>query len=405
MRRIRYAVLLSCCYALPSHANNPALQQLFFSACNGATGALAARCAETPDAQGDLSGDSERSLNPSQILSGNMAGVEAAQAKAKQARERALGGEVAEAPQLTMGPFSLLLNARYTDEERWKDALQDRERGYEMSQTALEVGLDYRASDNLVWGGLLSYGTGTMDFMGEAPGVNFTPADQAGKVDRDSYGIALFAAYAYDSGAYVDVAAGYDWDDLKLERRSVFQETTRTVAQTDSFTRGSTDGRQWWMAVNGGMDWSQGAYGYGVYGGLTYTDSKVDGFQEEDVSGTGLAMSMGSVERTSVLGRIGVRGQRAISTTQGVLLPYMRVEYEHEFDGEADSTRASYVLDANGNQLVLGGDSADDGHFNVGLGMVAIMPNGWMPFIDVDALVGESNWDRYRVALGLRKEF
>jgi len=264
-----------------------------------------------------------------------MAGVEAAQAKAKQARERALGGESTASPQLTMGPFSLLVNARHTDEERWKDPLQDRERGYEMSQTALEVGMDYRASDNLVWGGLLSYGTGTMDFMVEEAGVNFTPADQAGKDDRDSFGIALFAAYAFGSGAYVDVAAGYDWDDLELERRSVFQETTRTVSQTDSFTRGSTDGRQWWMAVNGGVDWNAGAFGYGVYGGLTYTDSKVDGFQEEDVSGTGLAMSMGSVERTSVLGRIGVRGQRAISTTQGVLLPYMRVEYEHEFDGEA----------------------------------------------------------------------
>jgi len=45
MHRIRYAVLLSCCYALPSHANNPALQELFFTACHGATGALAARCA------------------------------------------------------------------------------------------------------------------------------------------------------------------------------------------------------------------------------------------------------------------------------------------------------------------------------------------------------------------------
>jgi len=401
MRPLGYLALLSLGFAANSQASNPALQELFFGACGGATGTLATRCGETPDGLGDLSGDSESSLNPSQILSGNVSGIEAAQAKAREARERARDGESAE---LSVGPFSLLVNARYTNEERKRDPLKDRERGYELSQRGLELGLDYRVSDRIVWGGLFSYERGDLDFAGERPGVNFTPASQAGKIDRDSFGLAAFVAYAFDSGAYVDLTAGYDWDDLTIERRSVFQENTRSIPQTDSLTRGSTDGRQWWMGLNGGMDWSAGANSYGVYGGAAYTRSKVDGYDENDLSNTGLAMSFASVKRTSLTGRVGVRGQRAVSTAQGVLIPQVRVEYEREFDGKADDTRAAYLLDPNRNQLTLPGDGASGGHFNVGLGLLAVMPNGWMPFIDVETLVGESNWDRYRVALGLRKE-
>lgn len=401
MRPLRYLALLSLGAVANAQASNPALQELFFSACGSATGTLAARCGETPGGLGDLSGDSESSLNPSQILSGNVSGIEAAKAKAREARERARNGESAE---LSVGPFSLLVNARYSNEERTRDPTTERERGYELSQRGLELGLDYRVSDQVVWGGIFSYEKGDLDFAGERPGVNFTPASRAGKIDRDSLGLAAFVAFAFDSGAYLDLTAGYDWDDLTIERRSVFQETTRSVPQTDSLTRGSTDGRQWWMGVNGGRDWSAGANSYGVYGGVTYTRSEVDSYDENDVSNTGLAMSFASVKRSSLMGRIGVRGQRAVSTAQGVLIPQARLEYEREFDGKADNTRASYLLDADRNQLTLRGDGASGGHFNLGVGLLAVFPNGWMPFIDVEALVGESDWDRYRVALGLRKE-
>lgn len=401
MRPLRYLALLSLGAVANAQASNPALQELFFGACGSATGTLVARCGETPGGLGDLSGDSESSLNPSQILSGNVSGIEAAKAKAREARERARNGESAD---LSVGPFSLLVNARYSNEERTRDPTTERERAYELSQRGLELGLDYRVSDRVVWGGIFSYEKGDLDFAGERPGVNFTPASRAGKIDRDSLGLAAFVAFAFDSGVYLDLTAGYDWDDLTIERRSVFQETTRSVPQTDSLTRGSTDGRQWWMGVNGGRDWSAGANSYGVYGGATYTRSKADGYDERDVSNTGLAMSFASVKRTSLSGRVGVRGQRAMSTAQGVLIPQVRLEYEREFDGKADNTRASYLLDADRNQLTLRGDSASGGHFNLGVGLLAVLPNGWMPFIDVEALVGESDWDRYRVALGLRKE-
>ncbi|MCC5869662.1 MAG: autotransporter outer membrane beta-barrel domain-containing protein [Gammaproteobacteria bacterium] len=401
MRSLGYLAVVCLGAATTAQASNPALQELFFSACAGATGALAARCGETPDGLGNLSGDSESSLNPSQILSGNVSGIEAAQAKAQAARERASNGESAD---LNLGPFSLLLNARYSDEERRRDPGMDRERGYELSQRALELGFDYRVSDRVVWGGIFSYEKGKLDFAGERPGVNFTPASRAGRTDRDGLGLAVFAAYAFESGAYLDFTAGYDWDDLTIERRSVFQETTRNVSQTDSLTRGSTDGRQWWTSLNGGMNWSAGANGYGIYGGATYTRSRIDGYDETDLSNSGLAMSFASVARSSLTGRVGLRGQRAVSTAQGVLIPQARVEYEREFDGEADSTGAAYLLDTNRNQLTLRGDSAKGGRVNLGLGLLAVLPNGWMPFIDAEMLVGESNRDRYRIALGLRKE-
>lgn len=48
-----------------ARADNAPFQAFFFSVCGGASGVLAARCNETPDGLGNLSGDSESSLNPS----------------------------------------------------------------------------------------------------------------------------------------------------------------------------------------------------------------------------------------------------------------------------------------------------------------------------------------------------
>ena len=70
MRFFGLLVLVSTCIGGNSaEAANDSLQSLFFLACLNPSANLAVRCAETVDDEGDLSGDSETSLNPTQVLS------------------------------------------------------------------------------------------------------------------------------------------------------------------------------------------------------------------------------------------------------------------------------------------------------------------------------------------------
>ena len=119
---------------LSAQADNAALQALFFDACANPSGALAERCAETPGGLGDLSGDSESSLNPSQTLGATAATGSLVRERAERARRRdghpAGDGEDTAGAVLDLGPFSLLINGHGACEDRDRTVDVDAERGY-----------------------------------------------------------------------------------------------------------------------------------------------------------------------------------------------------------------------------------------------------------------------------------
>ena len=93
MKRICTYLSLTAMAATPTaHAANADLQNFFFDACVNPAGLLATRCAQTPGGLGDLSADSESSLNPSQTLSRNDGSLSAAQQRAQAVRDRLHGG-------------------------------------------------------------------------------------------------------------------------------------------------------------------------------------------------------------------------------------------------------------------------------------------------------------------------
>lgn len=90
--RLRHApppLTLALLAATSAHAANGSFQDFFVDVCSAPTGTLADRCDETPGAAGDLSGDSESSLNPSQNASHNQATLASAQLRSRQAGEKA----------------------------------------------------------------------------------------------------------------------------------------------------------------------------------------------------------------------------------------------------------------------------------------------------------------------------
>lgn len=400
------AVMLLACVA--ARADNAALQNLFFDACAGAAGALSERCAETTGGLGDLSSDSESSLNPSQALSGTASAHSMARERSERARERgerlldheqaATGGG------LDLGPFSLLVNGHGLSEDRDRTVDVDSERGYELDTWGAQIGLDYRFAPGLVAGALVTWETSDLDFDREAPGVNFTPQGRAGTVEQDSLGVTVFANLQVGERGYVDLSGGYIDSDYTLDRRAIFQESQRLVPQTLTRTRATPDGEEVWAAVAAGYAARAGGWSIDPHLGVTYSRAKIDGYRERDVSGTGLAMAVNDLTSRSVLGQVGVRFTRAISRPGYVLLPQFNAEYVREFERDGPTTRVSYLLDQAGNSLALEADRRDRDFLDVGVGLVLLLPNGWMPFLEYETTLGLDDVDRRRISLGLRVE-
>ena len=407
--RILSSTIAGLLLAAPqAQAANPEFQNFLFDVCLTPSGALAVRCAETPGATGNVSGDSESSLNPSQNLSHNQPAISVAQTRSKEARERGeklRDGGAEEGAKLAVGPFSLLVNLHGTWFERDTDALLDAERGFEGDSQAAEVGLDYRLSDRSVIGAIVGFERTDYEFVAEAAGVNFVPASVAGEADSDNLYLTLFASWNVGKTGYFELSGGYEQSDGSYRRNSVFQESTRTLPQVDVEVEGDADGDVTWFSANGGFDVNRGAWSFGPYLGLTHTSSKVDAYTERDLSASGLNMSFASTSRDSLLGHAGFRVSYAASTRTGVVLPQLRLEYQNEFEDDAQDVTAQFALDASGNQYQMNGDSADKSSLNAGFSLAIVLQNGWMPFFDYSILIGNDGLDRQRATLGLRVEF
>jgi uncharacterized protein YhjY with autotransporter beta-barrel domain len=407
--RILSSTIAGLLLAAPqAQAANPEFQSFLFDVCLTPSGALATRCAETTGGTGDVSGDSESSLNPSQNLSHNQPAVSVAQTRSKEARERGeklRDGEGEEETKLSVGPFSLLVNLHGTWFERDTDALLNAERGFEGDSQAAEIGLDYRLSDRAVIGAIAGFERTDYEFVAEAAGVNFVPASIAGEADSANLYLTLFASWNVGKTGYFELSGGYEQSDGSYRRNSVFQESTRTVPQVDVQVEGDADGEVTWFSANGGFDVIRGAWTFGPYLGLTHTSSKVDDYTERDLSASGLNMRFSSTTRDSLLGHAGLRVSYAGSTRAGVVLPQLRLEYQSEFEDDAQQVAAQFALDPAANEYLISGDSGDKNSLNAGFSLAIIRPNGWMAFFDYSILLGNDGLDRSRATLGLRVEF
>lgn len=394
-------------------AQNAVFQNFFFDVCANPAGALATRCAETPGAGGNLSGDSESSLNPSQALSASESALAKARERTREILEKLeaerdqAGGQVTapEDDSLSFGRWSLLFNHRTTIFDQDRDPLADAERGFDGETYSFQFGADTRLDDRSVVGAIFSYDRTETEFDRDQFGRNFTPANNEGANTANNFSLTAFGSYSVTDGLYVDASAGVGVGLFTFERNVVFQETNRVVPQTDVNVEGDTEGLQVQAGAGVGYDLYLGAVTLGPYARMNFVHNELSSYTEDDPNNTGLAMVIDPDPRQSFTATIGARAAWSVSADWGVWVPQARAEFEHEFDNDPQITTTRFVNDLNNNTFTLVGDEPDRDYWTVGFGMLFILPNGWMPFVDYEALLAYDDLDRHRFTAGLRAEF
>ncbi len=384
-------------------ATNDALQGLFFAACNNPTGALAERCAQTTDGLGNLSGDSETSLNPSQVLSGHQQGTRELLSRNQQGPSEE-HNEEAPATTIEIGDWALGVSAGRSWESFDREQDVDNERSYDADGSWAALTLDYSFSADTQMGFMLSAERDDLTYGGNNVGRNFTPPNSAGRVESDAIGGGLFLTSWLTDHVYVDAKVGMSQGDRKYRRNSVFQESNRVVAQTNSVTEGETDIESTWASIAVGADWQRGAWTLGASAELSYVSTEIDAFDEKDLSNTGLAMHFDAAKQSSDELRINLSAQRAISTDFGVVVPFARVGFIGGFNGDEVKISSRYLLDGSNNELEVVTDEADESYYVGNLGVTLVMPNGWMGFIEGEYWGGYEDLHRGSISIGIRAE-
>jgi outer membrane lipase/esterase len=267
----------------------------------------------------------------------------------------------------------------------------DRELGFEYDSQGVTAGVDYRFTDNFVFGGTFGYNSIKSDFDASR-----------GSLDLDGYSFSLYSTY-YKDDFYLDSIFSGGWNDFDTRRHIQLPGFNQTA-------NGETQGNDFSFNITGGYDFHEQGLTYGPYGRVSYQNVQIDGYQESPsnpgAAGFGALATIGKQNAVSLQTALGGQLSYAISTTFGVLMPTVRAEWVHEFHDGSKPLNWSFSSVPNQTTLFTNaGDGADRNFGNLGAGLSATFPHGASAFLFYEAMVGRDNLAEHSINAGVRAEF
>ncbi|WP_183085193.1 putative Ig domain-containing protein [Trinickia fusca] len=218
--------------------------------------------------------------------------------------------------------------------------------GFRFTTGGITAGADYRVSDQFSIGAGFGYGHDSTD-IGSA----------GTKSMGDSYSVALYGSYRPMPTLFVDGVAGFG--TLSFDSR-------RWVSDANDFATGNRNGRQVFASLSAGYERRDSTWLISPYGRLSVSESTLDQFSE---TGAGLnALTYFAQTVTTVSGTLGLRSELEQKTRWGTFLPYARVEYQHDFNGQSNAGLAYADLASFGPAYTVSGSPYGRDSMQIGVG-------------------------------------
>lgn len=265
------------------------------------------------------------------------------------------------------------------------------EANFDSNRGGITVGLDSPMSWGLIGGALnYNYTSGEFDHNG-------------GDFQQNSFGGLFYGSYYPSDSSFIDgviglAGKGYDLDRTIVANNAIFGKA-----------KGDTSGLEFQSSLSGGYDFSFDNFTIGPRAGIHYlrtdlSDFTEDGFGTVDNLGnpvSPLALHYDDQVKDSLTTTVGFQGSVAISTSFGVVVPQVNAEYVHEFLNDRRTVHANF---SDGTPLNFVTDPPDRDYFNVGGGVVFVLPDGISPFFNYSAEVANRFEEVHTVTAGVRLE-
>lgn len=307
--------------------------------------------------------------------------------------------------------------------------------GYDLDGLGLNAGGDYRLDPKRYVGFNASIRELDLDYLNNST-AEVTTVDLAG------YGL-----WFKDDSWYIQSHAGFGTSDIDMARQLQFTSRSTVIVLPDGTTffdpdspreeivstfASDTDASRLFASVVAGRDFHRGPVTIGVSGMLDYLDVSVDGYTEasDNFGGIPLQLEIDDYDHQSLRFIAGVDVSRSISTSYGVVTPFVRGEWIHEFKDEPTEITARFTGDPfsvgfeQNNLFYSGGvpavdpatgdpdpttftitsDDPDTNYFQFTTGASTVFKGGMQAFVSLDALVGLRDFERYVFRIGVTKE-
>ncbi len=285
------------------------------------------------------------------------------------------------------------------------------EPGFDLDRYALTTGIDWRFSSSFVGGVALGYDEAETKINGGST------------LDADALTGMLYGTYYNGIGErntfYLDAAASLGGGSVESKRRinysiSDFLDPTQ-INTVNQIALGRPDHDGYSLDLTLGYEIFSGSHSFNFTGRGGIAEIDIDAYAEEmsdpNGLGFGLGLSVDKQEIESNIGALGVGWSYASSKNWGVLIPQLRVEWEHEFANDARLIGARFL---NEGTVVEGSDDSkffvltnepDRDYYNIDLGVSAVFSGGSQFFFLYEGVFGRTDIELHSFTAGFRWAF
>ncbi|MES9939051.1 MAG: choice-of-anchor D domain-containing protein [Candidatus Thiodiazotropha sp. 6PLUC7] len=272
----------------------------------------------------------------------------------------------------------------------------DLEAGLDFDTYGITMGVDYRITNNFILGGAFGY----VD-------TNTELEKNVAEIDTQGYSLNLYGTYYAEQNYFLDFSLGYGANNFDQSRNIVYQ--LDGLADVNQNLSADYDGDMFSLFIGSGYDFNRGGWTFGPRADLEYIKSDVDGFTEEAsdpmADGGGWATRIDDTDQTWLTLKLGGRVSYTQSTDWGVMIPYARLDWLHEFEDDSQVISAHFVSDPNGQAIQIETDDPDRDYLRLRIGTSAQFKNGMVGFIDYGTILAHSDWTSHTISVGFRTEF
>ena len=261
----------------------------------------------------------------------------------------------------------------------------NREPGFDARTQGITGGVDYRFTDRFILGGAAGYMRTKSEFD-----------LSAGDLKARGYTLSAFGTYYVSNEFYMDGILTYGRNSYDSRRKIVF-------SGFDASAAGDTDGAQRAAGLSTGYNFHRGGLTFGPTARVNYVNVYVDGFEEKDAGAASL--KIGSQRITSLTTDLGGQVSYSVSRPWGVLLPTLRLEWEHQHRNSGRLISGTFVADPVQTVFAIPTDDPDRDYFNVGVGLSATFTANRTAFLNYETIVGRSRVSSHLFTAGVRIEF
>ncbi len=288
--------------------------------------------------------------------------------------------------------WGVFVNGSYGVAERDPSGRED---AFEAKQYSVTAGVDYRFPMGLVLGAAAGITGADVEFDSAQSVVD-------GDIQADAYSGSLFGLY-YLGDFHVSGIFTYGLIDYEMVRRITYPSNNPLVPPTNETALSDTEGRQILLGLTAGYEWSWRGLTLGPLARLDYLDASIDGYTERNANAFNLEVSDQDIE--SLVSALGFELSYAVSTPVGVLLPQVRLEWNHEFQDDAREVTAQFAADPFNTDLVALTDEPDRNFYSYAIGLSATLPLGIQGFVNYEGVIGRDEVDSRQITAGGRWEF